>query len=266
MRGHLACLFLLAIAMPAQSQVPSTSIRRDREAVLDRSAVLDRGVVLDRGMIAKTPSITQATPGSAQQGQKNVAVGLTGSFTNFAAGTTIVSFGPGVTLAAPLTVTSPTSATAVVNIDPGTPSGARTITLTTGQEVATIANGLTVTPRPDGFGNVCNIPTNLGTLNQGMSKEVTGQLYAHGVEDWFQVTFGAGTTLTLTLRNVQPGSDFDIDARSACFNAPLASTTAGAAPKTLVLADSGPHTVLIRVRGSQWDVAHPTFTLSLVAN
>jgi hypothetical protein len=263
MRAHIASLILLVIAVPVQSQAPTTAVSRSREAVLTRPGGVDRGAVLDRGTFG-TPSITQATPNTAPQGQQNVTVQLTGSFTNFTAGATVASFGPGVTLAGPLTVASPTTATAVLLIDPWAATGARTVTLTTGQEVATAVNGFTVTPRPDGFSNTCVSPSNLGQLYPGASKQATGQLYAANTEEWFYVTFSPGSGLTLSLKNVQPSSDFDMDVRSACAAPQLASTSAG--QKTLVLPDNGPHTVYIRLRASQWDVAHPGFTMTLAAN
>ncbi|SPE29772.1 hypothetical protein SBA6_1160008 [Candidatus Sulfopaludibacter sp. SbA6] len=93
---------------------------------------------------AGTPVLLSASPNSGQQGQQNLSVALAGQLTNWIQGTTTASFGAGITVAS-LTVTSPASATAVINIDPGAATGARTITLTTGANVDTLINGFTVT-------------------------------------------------------------------------------------------------------------------------
>ena len=93
---------------------------------------------------AGAPVLLSATPSSGQQGQQNLSVALAGQFTNWVQGTTIASFGAGITVAS-LTVTSPTAATAIVNINSAAATGARTITLTTGSEIDTLSNSFTVT-------------------------------------------------------------------------------------------------------------------------
>src|SRR5581483_3500501 len=79
------------------------------------------------------------------QGQQNLPVTLSGQFTHFQQGATQASFGGGISIVS-LTVTAPTSATAVLNIDPAAALGPRLVTLTTGAEVAGLANAFTVTP------------------------------------------------------------------------------------------------------------------------
>jgi RHS repeat-associated protein len=93
--------------------------------------------------ISATLAITQISPNTALQGQQNVSVAITGQFTHFLQGTTTASFGAGITIAS-LTVNSPTTATAVLNIDPAAATGARNVTITTGSEVASLVNGFTV--------------------------------------------------------------------------------------------------------------------------
>src|SRR5207247_2545918 len=90
------------------------------------------------------PTLPSVNPSSGQQGQQSLSVAITGQFTHFVQSTTTANFGAGVTLASPLTVNSPTSATAVLNIDATAVVGARTVTLTTNTEVATLANGFSV--------------------------------------------------------------------------------------------------------------------------
>jgi hypothetical protein len=90
------------------------------------------------------PVIAQVTPNAGSQGANNLSVILTGNSTHFVQGTTTADFGPGITLASPLTVTSPTIATAVLNIDPQAAAGTHTVTVTTGAEAATLKDGFTV--------------------------------------------------------------------------------------------------------------------------
>src|SRR6185295_9018996 len=78
---------------------------------------------------AGSPVITSANPPTGQQGRQNLSVALSGQYTHWAAGTTTVSFGAGITVAT-LTVNSSTSAAAVLNIDPAAGIGTRNVTLT----------------------------------------------------------------------------------------------------------------------------------------
>ena len=89
-------------------------------------------------------TLTQVNPNTGPQGKQNLAVIITGQSTHFAQASSIASFGAGITVAS-LTVNSTASATAVLNIDPGTPTGARNVTVTTGSESVTLNNGFTVT-------------------------------------------------------------------------------------------------------------------------
>jgi hypothetical protein len=67
---------------------------------------------------AGQPVLTDANPNSAQPGQQKLSVKLTAQSTHFVQGTTTADFGTGTTVAS-LTVASPTSATAIVNVDAG---------------------------------------------------------------------------------------------------------------------------------------------------
>ena len=106
-------------------------------------------------VVAGTPVLTQVNPNTGQQGLSNLAVAISGQFTHFVQGTTTAAFGAGITVAS-LTVNSATSATAVLNIDSAAAIGARSVTLTTNAEVATLGNGFMVTapvcvPPPSGL-------------------------------------------------------------------------------------------------------------------
>src|SRR5207302_7549874 len=83
----------------------------------------------------------------------NFAVTLTAQFTHWVQGTTTASFGAGITVVS-LTVTSPTSATATINIDTSAVAGSRNITVTTSTEVVQLTDGfvvLTCLPAPSGL-------------------------------------------------------------------------------------------------------------------
>ena len=89
------------------------------------------------------PIILSVNPSTGQQGQPNQSVAITGQFTHFVEGTTQASFGAGITVAS-LTVSSGTTATAVLNIDALAATGPRTVTITTVSETATLVDGFTV--------------------------------------------------------------------------------------------------------------------------
>ena len=112
------------------------------------------------------PAISSFSPNTGQQGRQNLSVGITGQFTNWVQGTTTADFGAGVTVAS-LKVSSATSATATLNIDPAAATGARNVTLSTNTEVAALANGFTIT-------TVMNLaPTVSAGANQTISLAVT---------------------------------------------------------------------------------------------
>jgi len=240
-------LVLTLAALPVESQIISRIERTTRPGLL-------------------LTFLQPATPSAAQQGQKNVSVSLSGANTHFAQGTTIVDFGPGITLASPLTVTSPTTATVVLNVDPAAAFGYRNITMTTGVEVVTAANGFAVAYPNDSFGKTCAMAYNynLGTLQPGMTKTAGGFLNLPGVEDWVAVSFGTGANLTVTLQGVQAPSNFDVIAYSSCGSTPIASTSSTA--KSFVLPNSGPHSVILQIRATAWDVTKPMFTVWVSGN
>lgn len=92
---------------------------------------------------ASAPILIQVSPGAAPAAGMNVTVAITGQSTHFVQGTTVGAFGGGINVIR-LTVNSPTSATAVFNIDPAAALGSRDVTLTTNAEVATLTGGFVV--------------------------------------------------------------------------------------------------------------------------
>jgi hypothetical protein len=95
-------------------------------------------------------SIQTLSPNSSNAGL-SLQVSITGSYTHFAQGTTVASFGPGIAVGGgtagqpgPVTVISATSATAQIAISASAATGSQTVTVTTGAEQASLTNGLTI--------------------------------------------------------------------------------------------------------------------------
>jgi uncharacterized protein (TIGR03437 family) len=102
--------------------------------------------------ITTTPAISSVSPNSASAGQV-LTVALNG--TNFIQGQTLANFGAGISVAgAPegqqgsVTVATPTTATATLTIDPAAATGARTVTVATGAQTASLSNAFTVLAAP----------------------------------------------------------------------------------------------------------------------
>jgi len=139
---------------------------------------------------AGTPVLLTVNPNTGQQGQANFSVALTGQYTNFAQASSQVNFGAGVTVNS-ITVASATGLTANISVAPGAGVGARTVTVTTGAEVVSLANGFTV-----GAGTpVLTVSPNTGQQGQtNLSVALAGQ-YTNFAQASSQVNFGAGVTV-----------------------------------------------------------------------
>ena len=146
-----------------------------------------------QGGFAVNPAtlITLLSPSTGQQGQQNLSIAISGQATHFVQGTTTANFGAGITVAS-LAVSSPTTAAAVLNISAGATLGTRTVTLATGAEAVSLANGFTI-----GTGNpvVTQVSPNVGRQGQpNLSVTVTGQ-YTNFAQGVTQVSFGQGITI-----------------------------------------------------------------------
>jgi len=171
-------------------------------------ATLNNGFTVAPG----TPVLVAVNPNSGQQGQQNLSVALAGQYTHWAQGTTTADFGSGITVSS-LKVNSPTSATAVLNVDPAAATNTRTVTATTGGEIASLDNGFTVTA-----GTPVLVTVNPSSGQQGQQNEsaaLTGQ-YTHWAQGTTSADFGAGiTVVSLTVNsatsataviNIDPGA------------------------------------------------------------
>lgn len=92
---------------------------------------------------AAAASITSISPNYGPQGLSG-PVAIVGINTHFVPGTTTVDVGQGITVSN-VSVSCPTCLTATLAVDPAATPGPRTVTVTTGTEVAILANGFIVT-------------------------------------------------------------------------------------------------------------------------
>jgi len=101
-------------------------------------------VSLPNGFTITSPpaSLVSVNPNTGQPGDQNLSVLLTGLNTHFNSNS-VISFGTGV-LVVGTTVTSPTSALALIDIDSSASIGPRTLTVVTNSEIASLANGFNI--------------------------------------------------------------------------------------------------------------------------
>jgi hypothetical protein len=130
------------------------------------------------------PQITSVSPNSGNAGLA-LAVTITGSYTNFVQGTTMANFGPGIAVGGaaegqpgPITVNSPTSATAHIAIDAAATAQSQTVTVTTGSETASLTGGFTIQAAIPFLTVDTTSPTTIATGISGFQDEYT----LHGVE------------------------------------------------------------------------------------
>ncbi len=179
---------------------------------------------------AGTPVLTTVNPSTGVQGQQNESVNLTGQFTHWVQGTSTASFGAGITVAT-LTINSATTATAVLNLDPASATGARNVSVTTGAELVTLINAFTVNA-----GTAVLTTVNPNTGQQGQTNEtvnLAGQ-FTHWVQGTSTASFGAGITVAaLTINSATTATAMLNIAPSAATGARNVSVTTGAEVVTL---------------------------------
>jgi hypothetical protein len=131
-------------------------------------------------------SIQTLSPNSSNAGL-SLQVTIAGSYTHFVQGTTVASFGPGIAVGGaaagqpgPVTVASPTSATAAIVINASAATGSQTVTVTTGAEQVSLANGFSIQAAIP----YVSVNTNTSVpLAQGFSG-FDGEYLINGVEYW----------------------------------------------------------------------------------
>ena len=132
------------------------------------------------------PQLSSVVPSTGPQASTS-NVNITGLFTHFVNGVSTASFGAGITTNS-LTVSSSTAAVANITISPTAALGFRTVTMTTGTEVASEANAFTVLA---GIPQLTSVSPNTGAQGSTQTVTITGVLtnFQAGVS---QVSFGGG--------------------------------------------------------------------------
>jgi hypothetical protein len=162
---------------------------------------------------AGAASISSISPATGQQNQTGLAVTVTGASTHFTEATPTVSFGPYVTVTG-VSVKSDTSLVATISVSGSAPTGQSNVTVTTGGEVAELADGFTIAA-----GNPVVTGVNPASGNQGatsLSVSLTGQ-NTHFKQGTSTASFGAG----ITVNSLTVGS-----ATSAVANIAISATAA----------------------------------------
>ncbi len=154
--------------------------------------------------ITGVATITSASPSSGHQADTSDNIVLTGQFTHFAQGTTGVSFGSTDIAVNLITVNSPTQVTANISIATTALIGARTVTVTTGSEVAVGTSVFTV---------LAGVPTVTLTPNSGVE----------GTNPTISIT-GTFTNFTQGQTTASFSGDSDIIAGPVTVNSPTQAT------------------------------------------
>ena len=145
---------------------------------------------------AGSPVISSVSPPSGTQGTELTSVQLTGLFTHWDA-TSSAAFGSGITVKS-LSVSSATQqATADIIISASAAIGSRTVTVTTGVEVATITGGFSVQPGVPALLSISPTTAQAGTTDNIV---ITGQ-FTTFQQSFSGVTMGSGVTVNFVTVN-----------------------------------------------------------------
>ena len=189
-------------------------------------------------------TITQLVPNSGLAGQP-LSVAVTGQYTNFVNGTTTADFGAGITVNS-VNVTTSTAATVSLTISSTAAPGARTVTLTTGGEAASISNGFTVvgslaiqtTSLPDGQQGV---PYSAGILVSGGTQPYTWAVTSGALPDGVKLNTATGVisgtpsvsgTFTITVGVNDSSSPVQTKSASYTFTIVGVAVVTGASPSS----------------------------------
>jgi hypothetical protein len=145
-------------------------------------------------VVTSTPTLTSVSPNKAVQGQQDRSLTLSG--TNFSNGMTVAFSGAGITVDS-VSVTSPTSATVVVDLAPSAAIGKRNVTVTvtdpeeSSPRTGTCTECFEVTQAPT---VTSTTPNNLGRGATNRNVDVLGTGFQPGAT----VSFGDGITVNGT--------------------------------------------------------------------
>jgi hypothetical protein len=216
----------------------TVTVTTDTEA-----AVLANGFTV----LAAAPSISSVNPSGGQQGQSNLNISITGQSTHFAAGTSSLSLGAGITVGT-VTVTDATHLTAQISIDEAASLGGRTVTVTTGSELVALANGFTVAQggnpavRLNPFGNqIGAVPYNIEVVNSNLvltpaSQDITVTLLREVFSQCGGLLFSSNRTVVVAQGQSSATFNFDAGHDPNCNTLPITTvytiTNAVLAPST----------------------------------
>ena len=176
-------------------------------------------------------TLANVTPNTGQTGQR-LTVSITGSFSHFVQNASLASFGAGITVNS-TTITSATQASVSLTIGSNASPGSRTVTMTTGIEVASLLNGFTVT-------SVTGGPT---------------------ISDFNPKSAPVGTLITATGMNLQPNTgsaaQFAIAKQGGGTLTGFASTASATSLTFIIPAGAATGIVGITVNGVNANTAAP---------
>ena len=191
------------------------------------------------------PKIVSLSPDRALQGS-TAAISIVTQYTNFVQGATQASFGSGISVGGGadggfgfVTVTSPTSATAQITIKAAAASGLHTATVTTGVQVAALADSFHIdVPTPPNRAPLISSSPSLAA--------VTGQPYGYAV----QASDPDGDVVTVSLTQAPAG---------------MTMGATGVIGWTPGAAQVGPHAVTVQVVDGKGGIVTQSFTIQVTA-
>jgi hypothetical protein len=135
-----------SVTLPAQGATASIGslIRWGDTGLAFRSGTQVFTLQIPQNWLPSPPATFTLAPATAQQGQNNLDVAVTGQFTSFVQGQTTANFGAGITVNS-MTVADTTHATANITIASAADLGIRNVTVTTGGQIAGPFSAFTVT-------------------------------------------------------------------------------------------------------------------------
>ena len=167
---------------------------------------------------APTAVVANVSPGAGQAGTSLAQVVVNGTYTHFSS-SSILNFGTGITFSNQQCPTL-TQCTATVTIASGATPGARTVTVTTGKEVAKLTTGFAVaTASGLTFQTISPENSAQGTQNLNVSLHANGAHFQQGVT---YGNFGAGITVNSPIQV--------IDSTDAVANISISPYTPGSIP------------------------------------
>jgi len=181
-----SCTYNVAFAPQA------TGVRSGSLVTSDSALNSPQTVTLSGTGANPTASIINVTPGVGQTGATLKGVQVTGRYTHFTQATPAVSFGSGITVSTPVTVTSDTLLSVNLTINSKATPGSRTVTVATGTEKAQLTAGFVVSASA-GL-SFSSVSPNAAAQGQTLNVTITGN-NTHFAQGTTVANFGGGITV-----------------------------------------------------------------------